>query len=483
MRQRVHIDSARRLCATAALLALLLGLTPAHAQLSDQSDAVFSIVIPSAVARDVDMGTVVVGSARDTLLPDFVMNTGVVAIRIDSLYLEGAQAADFAITAGRTPYRLARGTRQATGFSFSPRATGMRAATIVLITQADTQRYIIRGVGVEPMIALEAGMIDFGVVPVGGQRDSTLDVLLRNLSASPVTVLGSGQGGPDTEQFSVLSGGAPFTLPPLGMHAMTLRFAPRRGGRSSGSLVFEVENSAQRPVAQLFGEGRSVAATATISAGTVTARAGDIVRIPLRLSRQENLLLSGATTLYTELRFDASLLVPTGITPRGEVRDGTRHIALDNLPLLAGADSIIAVLDFLATLGSSEETMVELLNSAARGGDVALTEEPGHFRLTGICEEGGDRLFAAEGRFRILPNQPNPFNSETVLRFEIIETVQTRIELFDMSGRLVAVPFHGVLNAGQHTLPFSAGALPSGMYTLRLRAGDLVARGFLHVLK
>jgi hypothetical protein len=247
--------------------------------------------------------------------------------------------------------------------------------------------------------------------------------------------------------------------------------------------VFEVENSAQRPVAQLFGEGRRVAATATISAGIVTAQAGDLVALPLRISRQENLLLSGATSLYTELSFDASLLVPTGATPRGEVRDGTRTIVLDNVPLLAGADSVLAVLDFLATLGTAEETVLELHNSAVRGGDVALTEEPGRFRLTGICEEGGDRFFASEGRFRILPNQPNPFNSETVLRFEIIETVHTRLELFDMRGRLVAVPYQGVLNAGQHSLPFSARALPSGMYTLRLQAGALVARGFLHVLK
>jgi hypothetical protein len=477
------ISSCFHLRAAAVLLLLLLVAAPSRAQLSDESDNVFSIVVPSAMARDVGMGQVVLGGARDTLLPDFVRNTGVVDIRIDSLYLEGVQAADFAITAGRAPYRIARGAVHTAGFSFAPRAAGPRSATIVLITQVDTQRYTIHGVGVEPMIALEAGMIDFGVVPVGGRRDSTLDVLLRNLSAAPVTVLGSGQGGPDTDQFSVLSGGAPFTLPPMGTHAMTLRFAPRRGGRSSGSLVFEVENSSQPPVAQLFGEGRSVAATATISAGVVSAGAGELVSLPLRLSRQDNVLLSGATSLYTELSFDASLLVPTGATPRGEVNNGTRSITLENLPLLAGADSIIAVLDFLATLGTAEETVLELRNSAARGGDVALTEEPGRFRLTGICEEGGDRFFATEGRFRILPNQPNPFNSETVLRFEIIETVHTRLELYDMSGRLVAVPYRGVLNAGQHALPFSAGSLPSGMYTLRLQSGDLVARSFLHVLK
>ncbi|MCZ7555979.1 MAG: choice-of-anchor D domain-containing protein [Bacteroidia bacterium] len=483
MQQRIHTYFARRLRSATVLIMLLLSLTPAHAQLSDESDAVFSIVVPSAAAREVDMGTVVVGSARDTLLQDFVTNTSVVAIRIDSLYIEGAQAGDFAITAGRAPYRLARSAAQATGFSFAPRVAGMRSATIVLITQVDTQRYVIRGVGVEPMIALEAGMIDFGIVPVGGKRDSTLNVLLRNLSAAPVTVLGSEQGGPDTEQFSVLSGGAPFTLPPLGMHAMTLRFAPRRGGRSSGSLVFEVENSAQRPVAQLFGEGRSVAASATISAGTVTARAGDIVRMPLRLSKHENLLLSGATTLYTELCFDASLLVPTGATPHGEVRDGTRHIALDNLPLLAGADSIVAVLDFVATLGSREETVLELRNSVARGGDVALTEEPGQFRLTGICEEGGDRLFTAEGRFRILPNQPNPFNGETILRFELIESAPVQLDIIDAAGRVLAEVYRGDLRAGSHAIAFSSRSLPSGVCWIRLRGGALSAVRPMVVLK
>ncbi len=466
-----------------ALLLSLVATGSAVAQISDVSDAVFSIVVPSAAVQDVDMGTVVVGTNRDTLLQGFCRNTGPVPIRIDSMYLEGAQSADFAIISGRPPVSIARGAAQAVGFSFSPRNAGFRSATIVVITQVDAQRCTIRGVGIEPQIALEAGMIDFGIVPVGGRRDSTLDVMVRNLSAAPITVLTVEAGGPDLDQFSVLAGSAPFTMPPLGAQAMTLRFAPRRGGRTSGSLIFGVENSIQRPVAQLFGEGRSVQASATISVGTLAARAGDVVSIPLRLTGQENLLLSGATTLYTELSFDASLLVPAGATPKGSIKDGTRTIPLDNLPLLAGADSVIAAFDFSVTLGTSAETSLDLHNSVARGGDVALTEVPGRFRLLDLCEEGGTRLFSAQGQFRILPNQPNPFNSETILRFEIIENVHTRVDVFDMSGRLVATPFEGMLNAGSHVLPFNAGGLPTGMYSLQLRSGALVARSFLHVLK
>jgi hypothetical protein len=461
----------------------LLPASMSYAQITDVSDSLFSIVVPSAMARDIDMGNVLLGASRDSVLSDFCVNTGVVDIRIDALYADGAQAADFAIVSGRAPFRVPRGGGHAVGFSFTPTAAGVRSAQLVMITQVDTQRYVIRGMGVEPSIAVEAGMIDFGVVPVGGRRDSTLDIMLRNLSAAALRVSDVEAGGPDLQQFSIVSGNAPFILPPLAVHAMTLRFAPRRGGRSSGSLLFTVDGLADRPVARLFGEGRQVQAAAVISVDEHAARAGDIVSIPLRLASQENLLLSGAQYLYTELHLDASLLVPFAATPKGEIRDGYRVIALDDIPMLLAEGGVLHSLDFVATLGSVTETPLLLMNSAARGGNVELTEISGHFRLLDICDEGGERLFSSEGMFRLLPNQPNPFNSQTILRFELIESVHTTLDLLDVAGRVVATPYSGFSRAGLHQLRFDASALPTGMYMLRLRAGALQTHRLLHVLK
>ena len=157
----MRVLSTYRLAPMALFLAVMVFLVAgsARAQIADTSDAFFSIVIPEAAARDVDMGTVLLGNARDTLVHPFFRNIGVVPIRIDSLYFEGVAAGDFALIAGRPPLRLATAAEEAAGFSFTPTAEGMRQAAIVVITQDDTLRYTIRGMGVRPSVAVVAGMV------------------------------------------------------------------------------------------------------------------------------------------------------------------------------------------------------------------------------------------------------------------------------------------------------------------------------------
>ncbi len=468
------------------LIAAVLAFIPVHcarAQVQDQSDAVFSIVIPSASAKDVDMGRITVGTVKDSLLRGFVRNTGRAAIRLDSIFLEGNDAPVFDVTGGLPPVRLAQSAAHDVAFSFEPTRAGRFAATITLFTQVDTQRYAIRGEAVAPQIAVDAAMIDFGAVPVGSRRDSLVDVVLRNLTAGPVTVRGADLAGPDTTQFRIVAPGPPFVIPPLGTLAMTLRFAPRHAGRSSGSIAFTVDGVPDPAIALLFGEGIGVTAEAVISTDTLRAAAGEIIRIPIRLRDQARLQLSGATSLHTQLRYRASLLVPIGATPAGQLEGDARVIPLPALPLLPLYDDVIAEFDFLAVLGDEEHTVLQLEKSAAVGGEVLLREEAGHFTLTDICREGGTRLFDAGTRIGLQPNHPNPFNSETVIRFDVIERARATLRIRDMNGRVLSTLFDGEAAPGSYTVRFDAGDLPSGLYVYELRSGVHILRRVMSLLK
>lgn len=462
---------------------MVLAAGSVRAQIADTSDAFFSIVIPEAAARDVNMGTVLLGSMRDTLVRPFFRNIGVVPIRIDSLYFEGGAAGDFALIAGRPPLRLATAAEAAAGFSFAPTAVGTRQAVVVVITQDDTLRYTIRGEGVRPSVEVVAGMVDFGAHPVGSQRDSTVEVMLRNLSAGPLRLSSVTQTGPDTAQFALLDGAQAITLAPFATHAMRLRFAPRRAGRTSGSVTFAVDGVTDRPVALLFGEGIGVQADVLLATDTLSARTGEIVVVPIRLLEERQLLLSGARALRTELRFDASLLVPVGATPKGSVRDGKRVIALENLPTLPGPGGVIAEYQFVATLGDSERTVLELVNSAAIGAEVTVREQPGAFTLLDLCEEGGRRLFDGSGRLALHPNHPNPFNGETRLPFELPTAGPVRIALLDLAGREALLCFDGQLAAGAHSVLLDVHTLSSGFYIVRLESAGRSVQRVLHVLR
>ncbi len=71
-------------------------------------------------------------------------------------------------------------------------------------------------------------------------------------------------------------------------------------------------------------------------------------------------------------------------------------------------------------------------------------------------------------------NYPNPFNPVTVIRYELPQNSQVRLEVFDMLGRRVAVLVDGLIEAGTHEIPFDASNLASGVYLYRLTAGQVV---------
>ena len=74
---------------------------------------------------------------------------------------------------------------------------------------------------------------------------------------------------------------------------------------------------------------------------------------------------------------------------------------------------------------------------------------------------------------QLQPNAPNPFNSETVLSYFLLEPGPARLEVFSMIGQRVAVLRQGHQQAGYHRLRWDgrddAGRpLASGIYLYRL---------------
>lgn len=80
----------------------------------------------------------------------------------------------------------------------------------------------------------------------------------------------------------------------------------------------------------------------------------------------------------------------------------------------------------------------------------------------------GDGLYLSQ-------NYPNPFGSETTIRYQVPTSLDVRISVTDMYGREVAVLVNGVVTAGMHTVKFDAGQLSSGTYFYTMTAGGIKA--------
>lgn len=71
--------------------------------------------------------------------------------------------------------------------------------------------------------------------------------------------------------------------------------------------------------------------------------------------------------------------------------------------------------------------------------------------------------------FALLGNYPNPFNPSTTIRFQMAQTSNVTLEVYDVLGRQTASQELGVREAGMHSVPFNAAKLASGTYYYRLK--------------
>jgi endo-1,4-beta-xylanase len=92
-------------------------------------------------------------------------------------------------------------------------------------------------------------------------------------------------------------------------------------------------------------------------------------------------------------------------------------------------------------------------------------------------EAGPVQIAAAPHGFSLGQNFPNPFNPSTRIAFELSEPSRVRLEVFDLSGRSVAVPVDGAMAAGSHDAVWDARdragrSLPGGVYVVRMTVED-----------
>jgi len=76
--------------------------------------------------------------------------------------------------------------------------------------------------------------------------------------------------------------------------------------------------------------------------------------------------------------------------------------------------------------------------------------------------------------FSLSQNYPNPFNPATNIQFTLPETMDVRLDVYDVTGRHVMTLVNERREAGVHTVVFDGAQLASGVYVYRIVAGQHV---------
>ncbi|RJP74670.1 MAG: T9SS C-terminal target domain-containing protein [Candidatus Zixiibacteriota bacterium] len=97
--------------------------------------------------------------------------------------------------------------------------------------------------------------------------------------------------------------------------------------------------------------------------------------------------------------------------------------------------------------------------------------------------------------YALHPAHPNPFNPATIIRFDLPQAGRVKLEVFDVTGRLVRTLGTGARHAsplpagetwypaGTHAVTFDGSGLASGVYLVRLEAGSFVQTRKIILLK
>jgi hypothetical protein len=108
------------------------------------------------------------------------------------------------------------------------------------------------------------------------------------------------------------------------------------------------------------------------------------------------------------------------------------------------------------------------------GAALAEGEETMKARLEGLGMVVDANPASAPVSFKLEQNYPNPFNLVTTISYDLAETADVSLTVFNTRGEQVASLVNGRQTSGVHHVSFDASDLSSGIYLYKLQANDHV---------
>ncbi len=209
-----------------------------------------------------------------------------------------------------------------------------------------------------------------------------------------------------------------------------------------------------------------------------TGKIGKEISIPINITGEFGNY--NFTKIELQLSFNPTILKPLGITSNGTLLEkftGAMNYDISgklflsytgndimpgNLPLTNIAAKVL--------LGNSDSTIIKI--------DTIKIEYSNSIAAPVIKLENG--LFVLTGRYEwqqglklktdyLYQNQPNPYNSSTIIRFTISSRSKTTLIIYDILGREILKPVDDFLDEGLHSFNFNSKNLPSGVYYYMLK--------------
>ncbi len=94
-----------------------------------------------------------------------------------------------------------------------------------------------------------------------------------------------------------------------------------------------------------------------------------------------------------------------------------------------------------------------------------------------VSTEVESRAQLLPDRDRLLQNYPNPFNPGTTIQFQLAESTEVALRIYDLLGREVTMLVEARLPSGVHAVTWDAAGVAGGVYFCRLEASGATGPG------
>lgn len=119
----------------------------------------------------------------------------------------------------------------------------------------------------------------------------------------------------------------------------------------------------------------------------------------------------------------------------------------------------------------------DILTAAATARRITLLEN------TTIITNVGDESYDNPSDFYLFQNYPNPFNPSTKIKYFVPRLSKVTIKVFDVLGNEIATLVNEEKPVGNYETNFNSAGLPSGVYLLKMTAGNFSSTIKMSLLK
>ncbi|MFH1011241.1 MAG: right-handed parallel beta-helix repeat-containing protein [bacterium] len=105
-------------------------------------------------------------------------------------------------------------------------------------------------------------------------------------------------------------------------------------------------------------------------------------------------------------------------------------------------------------------------------GNETLSDETRSFHIQSSQISGEEVLLPTA--YALHPNWPNPFNSSTMIRYDVPQAGKVSLTIYSLLGQRVATLYDSWQAAGSHTISWDVADLPSGVYFCRMQAAGFM---------